>query len=540
MSSAAAAAGVGQGGPVARAAPLTIGEALGQVAPDLGWPELWHWPPDVFAATSVLLAQSGAYRHVVCPPRSRSWPPAGLLPHGVTWDEAIRCWADDWARWLDDAGPRPEALAEHAAVADGARALPLAELAEEAGFDVVTSLLVLHATADEASAGAGLRFDTPLQRRAAACLTETGSLSRLAPDRLRVLPKLRPPESGITVRSLSRHLALDRSEIETRWYVSRQIRADQDVAAERLTLLLVPYPAVVHASDFRAVRGPLLNMDERTYGFYEFEPAEPFDPHEIVALVATAARHVGSIDAVVLPEASVEDGQVTVLQELLWQAGVPLLLAGVRARPGEAGPFGANYAYLGTADWRAAPQHKHHRWLLDSDQVHQYHLGAALDPRRGWWEAINVHRRGLTFATISDWLTICPLVCEDLARPDPVSEVVRAVGPTLVVGLLLDGPQLASRWPARYASVLADDPGCSVLTLTALGMAERSQPAGCPPSRVIALWKDPHRGLQEIPLAAGARAVAATAHVRIASVSTADGRRSTAPELVLSGLEQVR
>jgi hypothetical protein len=45
-----------------------------------------------------------------------------------------------------------------------------------------------------------------------------------------------------------------------------------------------------------------------------------------------------------------------------------------------------------------------------------------------------------------------------------VAELLRDVGPTLVVTILLDGPQLGSRWTARCASVLADDPGSAVLT----------------------------------------------------------------------------
>jgi len=235
------------------------------------------------------------------------------------------------------------------------------------------------------------------------------------------------------------------------------------------------------------------------------------------------------------------EAEVPVLQQLLAEADVPYLIAGVRqqARHGEG--FGGNYAHLGSGGWQAPPQHKHHRWCLDASQVHQYHLGAALDPRRHWWEAIGVPRRRLTFVTVSPQLTICPLVCEDLARPDPVTDVVRSIAPTLVVALLLDGPQLAARWPARYASVLADDPGCSVLTVTALGMTQRSQPPGHAPSRGIALWKDPHRGLQQITLAEDARAVALTAHRREIDVVSADGRSSSEPvsELVLSGLEQV-
>jgi hypothetical protein len=304
----------------------------------------------------------------------------------------------------------------------------------------------------------------------------------------------------------------------------------------------VPYPTSVHASDFHPIRGPLLNMDQDRFGFFEYAPTERFDPEGIVDLVRAAQRLVGAIDAVVLPEAALDEAVVPRVQGLLGESGVPYLIAGVRRAATDAEPFATNYAYIGGSGWQAA-QHKHHRWCVDAAQVHQYHLGAALDPSRRWWEAIRIQRRSLTFVTIPGpaGLTICPLVCEDLARPDPVTDVIRAVAPTLVVALLLDGPQLAARWPARYASVLADDPGSSVLTLTALGMAWRSQPAGVEPSRVIALWKDAHRGLQQITLAEDARAIALTAHRREVKVTSADGRTSAQPvsELVLSGLEQI-
>ena len=79
----------------------------------------------------------------------------------------------------------------------------------------------------------------------------------------------------------------------------------------------------------------------------------------------------------------------------------------------------------------------------------------------------------------------------------------RSARPLVIVGLL-DGPQLASRWSARYASVLADDPGSSVLTLSSFGMVERSRPEGREASRVIALWKDSTTGVREIPLEPGA------------------------------------
>lgn len=519
---------------------LTIRDELERLAPGWRWSELWRWPPDTFALTSVLLGDSGAYRFVICPPADERWPPPDA--EGGGWYELVRRGAAEWAGAITSGTlPEPPAVVgRYGSAIESAEDLPLAAFDEPGAWDVVMAILSLHALADESCDGVGLRSDTPLHRRSTELLRGSGTLARLSRDRARVLPKLRPPESGITLRSLSHHLALDRSEVDTHWYFAPRTTQEPSETSSRLSLLLIPYPHEVHAGDFRPVVGPL-QMDTTRYGFYEYEPHERLDLDAVVGLVETARRHVGALDAVVLPEAAVDAARIDDLQTRLATAGVPYLIAGARQSPVPGSPFGSNFAHLGGGDWQAPRQHKHHRWFLDQSQVHQYHLGASLDPARSWWEAIGVQRRSITFVSISEWLTICPLVCEDLARPDPVADVIRAVAPTLVVALLLDGPQLPSRWPARYASVLADDPGSSVLTLTALGMTQRSQPPGETVSRVIALWKDPHRGLQQIQLADGAAAVALTAHVRRTQLISADGRQGKdVPELVLTGLEQVR
>jgi hypothetical protein len=515
--------------------PLSIGDELERLAPGSTVAELLRWPPDAFALTSTLLADSGSYRFVVCPPAGRAWPPE------LGWQETVSAAAADWAQGAPELAPPPAAVAQAGNALAAADGLPLAALEEAEQWQLVVALLSLHAFADEACEGVGLRRQTPLERQAARRLAEAGTLSRLAPDRVRVLPKLRPPESGITLRSLSHHLAIDRSEVETRWYFAPRAGLHAAETAARFAALLVPFPREIHASDFHPTPGPLLNMDRSRYDFFEYAPQEPLEFGELERLVEVSKRHVGPVDALILPEAALPEAEVEPLQQLLAGAGVSYLIAGARRSAVAGSAFAANYAHLGGGDWQAPPQLKHHRWLLDAAQVHQYHLGATLDPSHAWWEAISIQRRCLTFASVSDWLTVCPLVCEDLARPDPVADVIRAVAPTLVIALLLDGPQLAARWSSRYASVLADDPGCSVLTLTALGMAQRSQPPGCEPSRVIALWKDPHRGLQQIQLAEDGRAVALTAHARPAQVYSADGRKGKqVPELVLSGLEQIR
>ncbi|HEY2563814.1 MAG TPA: hypothetical protein VGI44_08875 [Acidimicrobiales bacterium] len=156
--------------------------------------------------------------------------------------------------------------------------------------------------------------------------------------------------------------------------------------------------------------------------------------------------------------------------------------------------------------------------------MEQYHIGAALHPHIQWWEAMDVPRKEIQFVEVAE-LVLTSLVCEDLAHNDEIAQLIRSVGPTMVMNLLLDGPQLTSRWTARYASVLADDPGSAVLTLTSYGMVERSRPHGRDASRVIALWKDPTRGVGEIPLEPGAHGVLLTVCMDRATRYSADLRR---------------
>jgi hypothetical protein len=150
-------------------------------------------------------------------------------------------------------------------------------------------------------------------------------------------------------------------------------------------------------------------------------------------------------------------------------------------------------------------------------------LGGALHPHIRWWEAMEVPRKAIQFVEVSE-IVLASLVCEDLAHNDDIAQLIRSVGPTVVVNLLLDGPQLASRWTARYASVLADDPGSSVLTLTSYGLVERCRPVGRDASRVVALWKDSTRGVREIPLDPGAQGVLLTVCMDRAARYSADLR----------------
>jgi hypothetical protein len=161
---------------------------------------------------------------------------------------------------------------------------------------------------------------------------------------------------------------------------------------------------------------------------------------------------------------------------------------------------------------------------------------------KNWWEHVDLSDRRLLFVSLPA-LVLSVLICEDLARPDPVGDLVRAVGPNLVIALLMDGPQLRGRWPERYAMALADDPGSSVLSLTSLGMSELSRPAqGASRSRIIALWKDRTGTSNEIELPSGCGGIVVTLSFQSEEEWSADGRRDhgTAVFPTLSGVHGVR
>ena len=176
-----------------------------------------------------------------------------------------------------------------------------------------------------------------------------------------------------------------------------------------------------------------------------------------------------------------EHSEIGALEDLLARHEVTALITGVREHPAQPGRFPCNWVHIGVSvggQWTHIRQSKHHRWSLDDVQIRQYHLANALQPHIRWWEAMEVPRRSVQFVELAGAVTMTSLICEDLAQADEVASVIRSVGPTIVVAPLLDGPQLSSRWGARYAGVLADDPGSAVVTLTSFGMTQRSRPPG--------------------------------------------------------------
>jgi hypothetical protein len=420
--------------------------------------------------------------------------------------------------------------------------LPLDELASGRDDRVWVALLTLHAIADEACAGLGVALDTfdadgsVYRARGREMLARTGSLARIDARYLRVLPKVRTPPTGRP--AFSRYASVQGPGIDVRWHKLPARHRGTDLRSEYATMLLLPWPLQVRASDFRAVDGSVDRLAKDPFGFFEFAPVERLDLDLLDRVLLAARAEAGSVDVVLFPESAVEKNEIDDLETVLDAHGVVYLQAGVREPAQSSERFPNNWVHIGVnprlekggplptgrrQPWFHIHQNKHHPWSLDESQVDQYHLGAALHPHIRWWEAMDVPRKAIQIVEVAE-LVLVSLVCEDLAQNDDIAQLIRSVGPTAVIVGLLDGPQLASRWSARYASVLADDPGSSVLTLSSFGMVERSRPEGRDASRVIALWKDPTTGVREIPLEPGAHAVLLTVSFEGATRYAADRR----------------
>jgi hypothetical protein len=254
------------------------------------------------------------------------------------------------------------------------------------------------------------------------------------------------------------------------------------------------------------------------------------------------------VDGLVLPELALSGDQVVeVAENLARRTKLELFVAGMLVTSETARSERVNKVFAaifqGNRVLTSWEQAKHHRWRLDGDQIRRYHLGNALDPRCLWWEKIGLEPRECTFYVFRHGASVATLVCEDLARIDPVQSALRAIGPNLVVVLLMDGPQFERRWPGRYATVLADDPGSAVLTLTCLGMVRRSVMPGEEDRREVGLWKESaSMAARELRLPRGCHGLLVTLSQSWETNYTLDGRSDNegTMRLSLSGVREVK
>ena len=350
-----------------------------------------------------------------------------------------------------------------------------------------------------------------------------------------VMPKSRTTPVGCTLRSLSHNIALlpGQGVARANWAPriweepSRKVhqpdsgRSHRGILDNQFNLLLIPFPYSIRDQDFGPSRD--YEASHKGWGFFSCNQTWlknwSYDAtNDIVAfirmLVADAKKKGAKrIDGVVFPELALNYAVFSQLRRALKERmpDLRVIIAGLSSdQYGREGNFVGVYSFLdlpfdasdGEEPYLESVREKHHRWQLDRAQIEGYGLEGVLDPRRRWWENIRLLSRRVEFTVFHENSALAAMICEDLARVDPCQGLLRSIGPNLVIALLMDAPQLETRWPARYATILAEDPGCSVLTLTSRGLTARQRLYDLPRNMsipiddrpVIALWRDADSG----------------------------------------------
>ena len=546
--------------------PVRSGESVPYLAfPEGGRDEadLYATPPmlpfDLFAVAARLMQLSGAYHHIAPPTRKRITRLLTVTPSELEEARAVgKAWrAMDGFKFLD----RTQADAYHRwrRTDHGKPLSPIFEwwdavFADHGGSHVVDGgrvdraapgwwrpALLLFVAADEAAAGvgfhpavaiAGQKTEAPWFERfvyliflfvgrsmrfeadGTAATSAISTFSCAEKSIACVLPKARTPSVGCTLRSLSHNLALmpPQGVATGRWmpYVFTEAPPDE----RHLNLLLVPFPYVIAASAFRprddevacGQRGGFFGLEQQWLKHLSHETMIDF----VVALAEEARREVDNIHAIVFPELALDEAFYEALVASLPRKipGLEFMVAGVSNLGERVGNF-VNVTVFQSQGEKGtnalgftSAREKHHRWRLDRDQIIDYGLQGTLSPSLYWWEDIDLLSRRVDFAVIRSGSVVSALICEDLARVDPCQELIRSVGPSIIFALLMDAPQIKQRWPARHATILAEDPGSAVLTMTSKAMMNRQDRLGiyrsrCDKDRVIALWRDDSKATPE-------------------------------------------
>lgn len=515
------------------------------------------WPPDLFAVTGRIIEQSGCY--------TAASPPRNLPAHRANLDAMLQIVAD----WNEDPMFPPDAvqdLWQELVGVHGGKSIAGIESDPRAA----SCVLKLFAIADEACKGMGWTSDADdtLFFSTLVRLNMTGAgiiglhlpysmCSKVPPTEVVVLPKSTTASVGCTIRSLSHYLALlpPTTVLQTTWTLpfARVLEESQsDVRYPYdVRLLLIPFPFSIPAQSF-TLTGLREQIADRHYwpAYFGLDQrwlttqdgpvtAEMLAKDLVLPLIEQAKIDTGKCPhGVVFPECALTQELAEGLVTALADSGIEFVITGVLHRDGEKLFNRACTFVISSIVDDAAPfvQNKHHRWRLDRSQTNRYALDFDSDHDNDkWWEDIDVSRRTLPFFGLRREMSFVTLICEDLARTDPAMSAIRAVGPNLVVALLMDGPQLAVRWPGKYATVLAEDPGSAVLTLTCSGMVDRANWPESRPTRSIALWREAGGKTQEIALPDGASGVVLTLQSKKKHQSTLDLRSDgeRARELIL-------
>ena len=517
--------------------------------------DLFLWPPNAFAIIGKFLDLTGKYRLIISGENDFKW--------GGNEVEEVQALGQNWNEFLTVSVkelPSPDGkLLEliYSVFNTSNLNTEINELTNQSEF--MRDLFKLFFSADVSFNGVnslkynGLVVDSVLGKLSSILLVnsnlKTQELSKTKPGYGFVQFKQAVCQSGISLNSLTSNMAFIRPEVEILHLTRKEEKSTRGV----LNILILPWPEIIDKNYFKPIENhPSLNMDEY-FGFFEYSHTSIIDASKVIDKVEKARKETGEVDLIVFPECSMTTSNGEEIYKKIFDhyntinnlSNIPTLILG-SFKKGDSNNYGENTLkiFYSSKEGRKKnikyidenkEQHKHHRWFLDKSQIFNYKIGSVLAPNKKWWEYSKVSNRELIsyYCTKHDF-QMSPLICEDLARQDPVAPVLRALGPNLIVALLLDGPQLSGRWSGRYASILSEDPGSSVLSVTPLGMTLRADGAGFTPSRVVALWSEPGKSV-ELSVNKNSNAIFLSLEKTHEDRWTADGRKLSYKKLSYAG-----
>jgi hypothetical protein len=264
-----------------------------------------EWPPDVFAICSSLLVKSGAYCRIL-----EHWPPSNYDGdiEGKGWPGLARALGREWRSNYLEGLPVPERVAN---LWDGIlkhRSSPLTEVFSEVAL--WQQVLELACIADESCRGVGnaiVEGDAIdqsfvfMEANPLLAGDEAGATlcKEISSSRVRVLPKMHTPQSGITIRSFSLNLCLcTANEVVPRWSIS-----PSSFGRESINVLIIPWPFYMEPVRFESVNpGERVrkNLSNR-FGYFTLEIPSDQEIVELVrGLIKQAMQEVGAVHGVVV------------------------------------------------------------------------------------------------------------------------------------------------------------------------------------------------------------------------------------------------
>lgn len=567
---------------------------------DVFWLENLAWPPNMFAVCASILNETGVYVKLVSPTPSIT----KIYSDGLD-GKSLKEISNEWKKKICAQEPQIASIWDNSStilnVVLNQAIMPsvllnvvsscfgienqektINELAVDDDF--VSKVLFLLSVSDETCAGFGVDspedyYDNPSEIPLFIIVdlmlheNERRSLATFCTNRMSVLPKSLTATVGISLQSLSHHLALISGEVQAYW---NDIKIDSQDPTHRqkshLNILIVPYPYSIESGQFFVKDdAPHIPKSAKYFGYLP-KPELDYILEITKGLIIKSISSAHEVDLIVFPEATFKhDIFIEFLREMnkffekLNLKQKPVIIAGVidkvdtkeivqRLRNQEfeerncsvlVSPHRYENDYIlaqSSLKGTGYEQVKHHRWQLDHTQISTYEIGNELGSQPGdiFWEGISLENRRVVFTQWEDWFSVCTLICEDLARQEPVSSAIRSVGPNLIVALLFDGPQKKFRWPGRHATTLSEEPGSSVLTVTALGMSERSTPKtpnytmDKNTSRTVALWRDKFEGEKELVLNDGDHGIILELSTRMNEQISADCRTDNGMSIFLT------